>query len=208
MERKKIADCNGLANAATGICIFLMAPVLLGKTTAEAAIGCLPWMLCAVPVVLIAVTLLLVSGDIVGGMANALLTGMALFNNIGHALRMLYCSANGVELTEEVTKGIYMMDGCAYLAAAVFLLSVVWISTKVNLVQAIFVACPCVAFVLLFCSETLGMGVGILPGCFLMAFGCWLIYSGMAMMLHNATGKQVLPYIVAPKRLAESGKEV
>ena len=197
---KKIADCNGLANAVTGICIFGMAPVLLGFMTGEALIGCLPWMICALPIILIAVTLLLVSGDIVGGMANAILTGMALFNNIGHAVRAMYFSANGYVVPQEVQRGIFMMDGCFYLAAAVFLLSIVWISSKVNYVQAFFVAMPTIGFVLLFCGETLGFNVGILPGVFLFVFACWLLYSGMAMMLHQATGNQVLPYIIEPKR--------
>lgn len=196
----KIADCNGLANVTTAICIFVMAPILLGLTAPEAIIGCLPWMLCAVPMLLISVILLLVRGDIVGGMANALLTGIALFNNIGHALRALYCSVNGYEIPAEVVKGIYMMDGFGYLVAALFLLSVVWISTKVNLVQAFFVVFPVIGFVLLFCAETLGMSLGILPGCFLLVFACWLLYSGTAMMLHSTTGKQVLPYIVTPKQ--------
>ena len=200
MEKTKIADCNGLANALTGICIFCMAPILLGKAQGASVVGCIPWMLCAAPILLIAVVLLLVSGDIVSGMANALLTGIALFNNIWHAVRTLYCMVNGFEIPAEVTKGIFMMDGCGYLGAAVFLLSVVWISSKVNLVQAAFVACPCIGFVLLFCAETLGMNLGIAPGCFLLIFACWLIYSGMAMMLHSATGHQILPYIVAPKK--------
>lgn len=76
------------------------------------------------------------------GMANALLTGMALFNNIGHAVRMMYFSASDYVIPSEVQQGIFMMDGCFYLAAAVFLLSVVWISSKVNYVQAFFVAMP------------------------------------------------------------------
>ena len=92
------------------------------------------------------------------------------------------------------------MDGCFYLAAAVFLLSIVWISSKVNYVQAFFVAMPTIGFVLPFCGETLGFNVGILPGVFLLVFACWLLYSGMAMMLHQATGNQVLPYIIEPKR--------
>lgn len=75
-------------------------------------------------------------------MANALLTGMALFNNIGHAVRMMYFSASDYVIPSEVQQGIFMMDGCFYLAAAVFLLSVVWISSKVNYVQAFFVAMP------------------------------------------------------------------
>ena len=201
MEGKtiKIADCNGLANVVTGICIFVMAPILLGLTTGAAAIGCLPWMLCGLPLLLIAVVLLFINGDIVSGMANAVLTGMALFNNIFHALRNLYCSANGYAIPDDVTRGIYMMDGFGYLAAAVFLLSIIFISSKVNLVQAVFVCFPCVGFVLLFCAETLGMNLGILPGWCLLIFACWLIYSGIAMMLHQATGHQILKYIVAPK---------
>lgn len=200
MDNKlKIADCNGLANVVTGVCIFVMAPILFGKTSGLAAIGCLPWMLCAVPLLLIAVILLLINGDIVSGMANAVLTGIALFNNIGHALRALYCAVNGFEIPDDVTRGIYMMDGMGYLACAVFLLAIVYLSAKANYVQAFFVACPCVAFVALFCGETLGVNVGIIPGIFIFAFGCWLVYSGIAMMMHAAAGKQILPYIVAPK---------
>lgn len=201
MEEKKtkIADCNGLANVLTGICIFSMAPILLGFAPGAASIGCLPWMLCAVPFLIISVILLLVTGDIVSGMANAVLTGLALFNNIGHALRNLYCMVNGYEIPGDVTAGIYKMDGIAYLAAAVFLISIIFISSKVNKVQAVFVAFPCIGFVLLFCMETLGMNVGILPGICLLTFACWLLYSGIAMMLHQATGVQILRYIVAPK---------
>lgn len=201
MEEKKsrIADCNGLANVVTGICIFCMAPILLGFATGAASIGCLPWMLCGVPMLIIAVILLLINGDIVGGMANAILTGLALFNNIGHALRNFYCMVNGYSIPDDVTAGIYKMDGIAYLACAIFLVSIVFISSKVNIVQAVFVAFPCIGFVLLFCAETLGLQLGILPGICLLTFACWLLYSGIAMMLHQATGVQILPYIIAPK---------
>ena len=54
-----------------------------------------------------------------------------------------------------------------------------------------------VALILQVCG--LGMNLGILPGCCLLIFACWLIYSGIAMMLHQATGVQILKYIVAPK---------
>lgn len=197
--RIKIADCNGLANAVTGVCIFVMGPVLLEQTGGPAIWGCLPWLVCSMPFLIAAVILLLINGDIVGGMANALLTGIALFNNVLHALRAMVCTAYGIELSAEAEAGIQMMDGMGYLACALFLIAIVFLCSKVNYVQAVFTACPCIGFFALFAAKNLGMNTGTIPGVMIFSFGCWQLYSGIAMMLHQATGHQLLPYIVAPK---------
>ena len=201
MEEKRWADPNGLANVVTSFCIFAMSPMLMGKT--GATIGLIPWMLLALPIMLICIVGLFKNKDIVGAMANALLTCMALFNNFMHGVVELYCMGNGIELTEEMRTGMAYMDGGAYLAAAIFLIAVVFLAFQQNRAQAVGVALPMVAFFMLTAQNWGGFSFGLVPGCLFILFGCWQLYSGCAIMIHEAAGRPVLPYVIAPKK---SGK--
>lgn len=202
MGTNKWADTNALANVATGLAICSMVPFFFGMV--DTNIGCIPWMLCALPFVIIAVIGCFINGDVVGGTANAILTGICLFGNLYQALITLITSYHG--MPDNLRQALVMGDGAAYLGSAVFCGSVAWLAWKANKAQSIAVIFPTVAFFLLFLMQ---MGIagpfGVIPGTCFTIFATWLIYSGIAIMIHQATGHQLLPYILA-SNIKEVGK--
>lgn len=196
MEKNRWADTNALANVATGLAIYSLVPFFFGMV--DTNIGCIPWMLCALPFVIIAVIGCFQNGDVVGGTANAILTGICLFGNLYQALITLVTSTSG--LPDHLRQALVMGDGAADLGAALFCGSVAWLAWKANKAQSVAVMFPTVAFFLLFLMQ---MGIagpfGVLPGSCFTIFATWLIYSGIAIMFHQATGQQVLPYVIASK---------
>ena len=200
MNHLKTGDCNGFANVVTGVAIFSMCGLLLGVAEPSSIIGTLTWMVCAVPLMLIAIVMLIVNGDVIGAMANGVLTGITLFNNVGHGALVFFCQLAHVEMTPGQLAGIATMDGGGYLASALILLCPIYLSMKTNRVQAFFLCFPCAGF-LCFCATYFGLASLMLPGgVLIMIFACWLLYSGCAMSMHAATGTQVLPYIYNGKK--------
>lgn len=191
MENKAWADTNALANVTTGLAIYSLVPFFFGLV--DNNLGCIPWMICGLPFMIIAVIGCFKNQDVVGATANAVLTGICLFGNMYHALITLFAK----DLPENIQLALVMGDGAADLGAAVFCGSVAWLAWKVNKAQSIAVLLPTVAFLLLFLLQ---MGIagpfGVIPGACFTLFGTWLLYSGIAIMFHQATGKQILPYIL------------
>lgn len=191
MENKKWADTNALANVATGLSIYSLVPFFFGMT--DNNLGCIPWMVCSLPFMVIAVVGCFKNQDVIGGTANAVLTGICLFGNMYHALITLAIPS----LPANIQQALVMGDGFADLGAAAFCGSVAFIAWKANKLQSIAVMFPTVAFFLLFLLQ---MGIagsfGVIPGLCFTVFGTWLIYSGIAIMYHQATGKIILPYIL------------
>lgn len=192
MDNNKWADTSSLANVATGLGIYSLIPYFFGMV--DNNVGCIPWMLGGLIFLIIAVIGNYKAGDEVSGVANAVLTGICLFGNLWHALIDLFSTSN--PLPANMLASLTMGDGAANLGAAFFCGAVAIIAWKANKCQAIAVAFPTVAFFLLFLVQ---MGIagpfGHAPQICFTIFGTWLLYSGVAMMFHHVTGKQVLPYI-------------
>lgn len=189
-ENNQWADSNALANVLTGLSIYSLIPFFFGMV--DNNLGCIPWMICALPFMIVAVVGCFKNKDVVGATANAILTGVCLFGNMYHALITLIFP----NIPENIQAALVMGDGAADLGAAVFCGSIAFLAWKVNKLQSIAVMFPTVAFFLLFLMQ---MGIagpfGVLPGTCFTIFGTWLIYSGIAIMFHQATGEQILPYI-------------
>lgn len=192
MERKW-ADTSALANVATALGIFSLIPFFFGLV--DNPVGCIPWMLSGMIFLIIAVVGAFVNGDGVGATANAILTGVCLFGNLWQALITLATADPG--LPDNFAESITMGAGTAYLASAIFCGSVSWLVWGSNKLQSIAVVFPTVAFFLLFLVQTkIVASFGFAPMICFTIFGTWLLYSGIAMMFHQATGKQILPYIL------------
>lgn len=191
MENKKWADTNALANVVTGLSIYSLVPFFFGMT--DNNLGCIPWMVCSLPFMIVAVVGCFKNQDVIGGTANAVLSGICLFENMYHALITLAIPS----LPANIQQALEMGDGFADLGAAAFCGSVAFIAWKANKLQSIVVMFPTVAFFLLFLLQ---MGIagpfGVIPGLCFTVFGTWLIYSGIAIMYHQAAGKIILPYIL------------
>ena len=191
MENQKWADPNALANVATGLGIYSLIPYFFGLV--DNIVGCIPWMFGGLICMIIAVVGLFKNGDIVSATANAILTVVCLFGNFYHAFITLVWGAN---VTENFQASLVMGDGMADLAAAFFCGCVAYIAWGANKLQSIAVALPTLAFFLLFLMQ---MGIAgpfwFIPQICFTLFGTWLVYSGAAIMFHQATGKQILPYI-------------
>lgn len=191
MENQKWASTEALANMATGMGIFSLIPCLFGMI--DNKMGCIPWMIGGLFCALIAVVGCFKNGDLVGGTANGILSITCLFGNMYQAVIELVCASN---ISENMKTSFTMCSGTANLAASVFCGSVAILAWEVNKLQAIGVAFPTVAFFMFFLIETgITAHIGYVPQICLVIFGCWMIYSGIAMMYHQATGKQIIPYI-------------
>lgn len=193
MDKSDWADTNALANVATGLGIYSMIPYFFGMV--DNNIGCIPWMLGGLIFVIVAVVGNYRSGDEVSGTANAILTGICLFGNLWHALIDLLTIDN--PLPANVMLSLTMGDGAADLGAAFFCGAVAALAWGANKAQSVAVVFPTVAFFLLF-LQIMGIAgpFGHAPMICFTIFGTWLIYSGVAMLFHHVTGKQVLPYII------------
>lgn len=191
MDNQKWADTNALANVATGLGIYSLIPYFFGLV--DNNVGCIPWMFGGLICMIIAIVGCFKNGDVVGGTANAILTVVCLFGNFYHAF--IDIIARGA-VPDNMMASLVMGDGMANLASAVFCGSVAFIAWKVNKLQSIAVMFPTVAFFLLFLMQ-MGISGNLTPApqiCFTI-FGTWLLYSGIAIMFHQATGEQILPYI-------------
>lgn len=140
-ENKMWASAVPLANLATGVMIFSLWSLLFGVASPVAVIGALPWIGVAFPIMLIAIIICFKNGDIVGGTVNAVLTGMTLCQNGFKGIIILLFTTAGVPVPEALGAGMAMIDGGAYLAAFLILLSILAILIKVgDKVFAFFVA--------------------------------------------------------------------
>lgn len=192
MENNKWADPTVLANVATALGIYSLIPFFFGLV--DNNVGCIPWMFGGLICMIIAIIGLFKNGDLIGATANSILTVVCLFGNLYQAF-ITIIGRSGIP--DNFRAALVMGDGMANLAAAIFCGSVAWIAWGANKCQSIAVAVPTVGFFLLFLTQ---MGIagpfGFAPQICFTIFGTWLLYSGIAIMFHNVTGKQILPYIL------------
>lgn len=196
MEENKIwANSMPLANLATGLMILSLWSLLFGVASPVAIIGALPWIGVAFPILLIAIIICFKNGDIMGGTVNAVLTGIALFQNGFKGIIVLIFTVAGVPMPEALSAGMSLIDGGANTAATVILFCVFVILIKAgDKIFAFFVAVATVGFFSLAVTALGLVDLEMVAAVCLTTFGCWLIYSGCAMLMENVLGKKIIPY--------------
>ena len=193
MQKNQWSDTTALGNMATGLSIYSMIPYFYGMV--DTNVGCVICMLCSLPFVIIAVVGCFKNQDVVGGTATAVLTGICLLGNLYHALINMFVETAGS--SESIQTALVMSSGAVNLGAVFFCGVVAWLAWKVNKAQSVAVMFPTIALFLLFLEHMGIVGLsGAIPGTLFVVFGTWMIYSGCAAMVHQVTGREMLPYIV------------
>ena len=78
---KQISDPTPLGNIITGLVLFTLWPVLFGLADTSAMAAVLPWALAAAPLVLLTSVQAFRAGNVIGAVANGVLSGVTLVQN-------------------------------------------------------------------------------------------------------------------------------
>lgn len=190
-----LSDPTPLGNIITGLVLFTLWPVLFGLADTTAMAAVLPWALAACPLILLTSVQAFRAGNVIGAVANGVLSGVTLVQNgIWGAVVITYTAA-GRTVPEAIEAAKGPVDGAAFLAAAFMLLciSATFVQLK-NGPMAFFMGVICVGFACMGLSD-LGLCNLRLPAAVcVMAFAAWMLYSGSAILMHTALGRKVLPY--------------
>ena len=76
-----VADPTPLGNIITGLVLFTLWPVLFGLADTSAMAAILPWALAAAPLVLLTSVQAFKAGNVIGAVANGVLSGVTLVQN-------------------------------------------------------------------------------------------------------------------------------
>lgn len=194
-ECNKIADPTPLGNIVTGLVLFTLWPVLFGLANTTAMAAVMPWALAAAPLILLTSAQAFRAGNVIGAVANGVLSGVTLVQNgVWGAVVVAYTAA-GRTVPEPIAAVKGLVDGPAFLAAAFMLLCISLSFARLrNAPMAFFMGVICLGYACMGVSD-LGLFNLRLPaaGC-VMAFAAWMVYSGSAMLMHTALGRKVLPY--------------
>ena len=194
-RQTNLADPTPLGNIATGLVLFTLWPVLFGLSDTTAMAAVLPWALSACPLVFLTSVLAFKAGNVMGAVANGVLSGITLVQNgLWGAVVVAYTAA-GRQVPESIEAVKGLVDGAGFLAAAFMLLwvSVAFVMLK-NRPMALFMGVICTSFVCMGISD-LGLANLRLPAAVCVTlFAGWMLYSGCAMLLHAVLQKKLLPY--------------
>lgn len=191
-------NLESLANMTTGLCIFSMTPILLGIEGAS-LYGCIPWMLAALPIFIVSIIWLFKSGELVSGLATAILSGITLIGNAYSALLELYIVSNNIALSPSNLSSIKISNGSVMLAASLILLLITFISLKKNKIQSFFLFIASLGFIGIGIGDLGLLQLGIIPGICLFLFAIWQIYSGMGILVFHLSGNEHFPGLVLEK---------
>lgn len=123
-EHTAIVDPTPLGNITTGLVLFTLWPVLFGLADTTAMAAVLPWALAAAPLILLTSVQAFCAGNVLGAVANSVLSGVALVQNgLWGAVVVAYTSA-GRDVPEAIASVKGLVDGPAFLAAAFMLLCI------------------------------------------------------------------------------------
>lgn len=192
---KQISDPTPLGNIITGLVLFTLWPVLFGLADTSAMAAVLPWALAAAPLVLLTSVQAFRAGNVIGAVANGVLSGVTLVQNgIWGAVVVTYTAA-GRTVPEAIAGVKGDVDGAAFLAAAFMLLciSATFLQLK-NAPMAFFMGVICLGFACMGLSDLGICNLRTPAAVCVMTFAAWMLYSGSAMLMHTALGRKVLPY--------------
>lgn len=191
----KVADSTPLGNIITGLVLFTLWPVLFGLADTSAMAAVLPWALAACPLILLTSVQAFKAGNVIGAVANGVLSGVTLVQNgIWGAVVVTYTAA-GRTVPETIAGVKGYVDGAAFLAAAFMLLciSATFVQLK-NGPMAFFMGVICLGFICMGLSDLGLVNLRTPAAVCVMAFAAWMLYSGSAMLMSTALGRKVLPY--------------
>lgn len=190
-----VADSTPLGNIITGLVLFTLWPVLFGLADTSAMAAVLPWALAACPLILLTSVQAFKAGNVIGAVANGVLSGVTLVQNgIWGAVVVVYTAA-GRTVPEAIAGVKGYVDGAAFLAAAFMLLciSATFVRLK-NGPMAFFMGVICLGFICMGLSDLGLVNLRTPAAVCIMAFAGWMLYSGSAMLMHVTLGKKALPY--------------
>ena len=194
-KQEKPADPTPLGNIATGIVLLTLWPVLFGLTDSTGMVAVLPWALAAAPFIILTTVLAFRAGNVVGAVANGILSGLTLVQNAFWGLAALAYTAAGVSVPEAVSSVKGYMDGTAFLAAAFMLVCIAFIFYREHKYSmAVSMLVICVGFCCMGLSDVGAASLRVPAGVCIVCFAAWMVYSGCAMLIHTALGKKILPY--------------
>ncbi len=190
----KVADSAPLGNIITGLVLFTLWPVLFGLADTSAMAAVLPWALAACPLVLLTSVQAFKAGNVIGAVANGVLSGVTLVQNgIWGAVVVVYTAA-GRTVPEAIAGVKGYVDGAAFLAAFMLLcISATFVQLK-NGPMAFFMGVICLGFICMGLSDLGLVNLRTPAAVCIMAFAGWMLYSGSAMLMSTALGRKVLPY--------------
>lgn len=188
-------DATPLGNINTGIVLLTLWPILFGVVDTTAMVAVLPWALMALPLVLLTSVVAFQQGNVLGAVANGILSGLTLCQNAVWGLVVMVYTAAGAEIPAAVTQAKGYVDGTAFTATAFMLLCVTLTFAKLhNYPMALFMGIIGVGF---FCMGMSDLGIVNLrlPAALcVVSFASWMLYSGCAMLVHHVLGRKILPY--------------
>jgi hypothetical protein len=135
------------------------------------------------------------SGNVIGGFASAILSGITLVGNAYSAMIELYIEGNGIDLSVENNKAMSIANGSVMFAATIVLLALTLLSFKQNRVQALFLSNACLGFLGIATKSMYIHDFGLLPGVLLFLFALWEMYSGLGMFIYLVQGEELFPYL-------------
>ena len=194
-EEQKNIDPTPLGNITTGIVLLTLWPVLFGISDTTAMIAILPWSAMAFPLILLTSVVAFRNGHVLGAVANGVLSGLTLCQNAVWAIVLITYQSGGTTVPESVLAVKGAVDGAAYLGAAfmLFWIGIVFYKLK-NMLMSVSMF---VVFAGFCCMGVSDLGIVQLrtPAALcITCFALWMLYSGCAMLVHNALGKKLLPY--------------
>lgn len=192
---EKTADPTPLGNIITGLVLFTLWPVLFGVADTTAMAAVLPWALAAAPLILLTSAQAFRTGNVIGAVANGVLSGVTLVQNgLWGAVVVAYTAA-GRTVPEGISAVKGLVDGPAFLAAGFMLLCISLTFARLkNAPMAFFMGVICVGFACMGISDLGIFNLRLPAAVCVMAFAAWMLYSGSAMLMHTALGRKILPY--------------
>lgn len=190
-----MADPTALGNITTGVVLLTLWPILFGLSDTTAMVAVLPWALAAAPMIVLTSAAALRAGNLLGAVANGVLSGVTLCQNAVWGSVVLFYTAAGRTVPEGIAAAKGYVDGAAFLAAACMLLCLSVIFAQIhNQPMCFFMGVICLGFSCMGLSDLGLFNLRLPAGVCIVLFAAWMIYSGCAMLAHTVLGRKLLPY--------------
>jgi hypothetical protein len=194
MENKTFASSIPACNMIIALLIFAQIPIMYGQADNNAIIYALPWLLAAYPLILICIVLMYKNGEFVDATMNAILSGVLMGQNFVRGIIALNMYNAGTSPTPEMLSSSYAIDCWVYLVGGIILLFAAWLSHFNSKMASVGILAGGIGFLALAATYAgFGSAFGLVGATGLVILACYLLYSGLAMMLNTAMQKTVLP---------------
>lgn len=194
MEKKIYASSIPACNMIIALLIFAQIPIMFGMADANAIIYALPWLLAAYPFIILCVVLMYKNGEFVDATMNALLSGVLMGQNFVRGIIALTMYNAGTTATPELLASSAAIDMWVYIVGGIILLFAGWLASFNSKMAAVGIWAGAIGFLALAVMYA-GVGgiFGLIGSIGLVILAIYLLYSGIAMLINTAMGKQVLP---------------